>query len=112
MKRIDAIIRHAKLDDVKQALTELGVTGMTVLEVRGFGRQRGHREQYRGAEYIIDYLPKLMIIVYASDELTPVIVETIVEVCGTGQMGDGKIAVYNIDELFRIRTGESGDTAL
>ncbi|MCA9047565.1 MAG: P-II family nitrogen regulator [Planctomycetaceae bacterium] len=112
MKRIDAIIRFYKLEDVKGALTELGVTGMTVIEVRGFGRQRGHKETYRGAEYIVDFVPKVMLIVYASDELTPVIVETIVENSRTGEMGDGKIAVYNIEELIRIRTGESGNTAL
>lgn len=111
MKRIDAITRHFKLEDVKQVLKELAITALTVDEVHGFGRQSGHQNHYRGAEYIIDFAPKVMIMVYASDELTPVVVETIVETARASEMGDGKIAVYNIEDLIRIRTGESKDTA-
>lgn len=111
MKRIEAIIRHIKLEEVKDALSSLGVMGMTVVEVRGFGRQRGQIESYRGAEYAVDFVPKLMIILYVPDEQVTVVVDTIVQCTRTGRIGDGKIAVTNLEELIRIRTGERDDLA-
>ena len=112
MKKIEAVIRHFKLEEVKDALTEVGVQGMTVSEVRGFGRQKGHKEQYRGAEYTVDFLPKATLEVIVSDEQAPSVIETIVRTARTGQIGDGKIFVTNLGEMIRIRTGETGDSAL
>jgi len=112
MKKIEAIIKPFKLDDVKSALNELGVTGMTVSEVRGFGRQRGHTEVYRGAEYIIDFLPKTRIEVVLEDGLVAGAVEAIQRAARTDKIGDGKIFVSNIEEAIRIRTGERGPDAV
>lgn len=112
MKKIEAIIRHFKLEEVKDALTQVGVQGMTVSEVRGFGRQKGHKEQYRGAEYTVDFLPKAKMEVVVSDEQADQVIDTIVRTAGTGQIGDGKIFVTTLDEMIRIRTGERGDAAL
>lgn len=112
MKKIEAIIRHFKLEDVKNGLTAIGIHGMTVSEVRGFGRQKGHKEHYRGAEYTVDFVPKVKIEVVASDEQMQAVIEKIVETARTGQIGDGKIFVSNLSETIRIRTGEAGDSAL
>jgi nitrogen regulatory protein P-II 1 len=112
MKKIEAIIRHFKLEEVKDALTEVGVHGMTVSEVRGFGRQKGHKEQYRGAEYTVDFLPKAKMEIVVSDEQSQDVIDTILRTARTGQIGDGKIFVSNIAEMVRIRTGETGDEAL
>ena len=112
MKKIEAIIRHFKLEEVKDALTSAGVQGMTVSEVRGFGRQKGHKEQYRGAEYTVDFLPKVKIEVVVSDNQSQDVIDTILRTARTGQIGDGKIFVTKLDEMIRIRTGETGDTAL
>lgn len=112
MKKIEALIRHYKLDDVKEALNEVGIKGMTVTEVRGFGRQKGHTETYRGAEYAVDFIPKIKIeIVLADDELASVI-DKICTAAKTGQVGDGKIFVTDPSDVIRIRTGESGETAI
>ncbi|MBD3672128.1 MAG: P-II family nitrogen regulator [Planctomycetaceae bacterium] len=112
MKKIEAIIRHFKLEDVKTALTEAGALGMTITEVRGFGRQKGHKEQYRGAEYTVDFMPKAkMEIVVADDELDA-IVKLIVDSARTGQVGDGKIFITDLTDVLRIRTGETGAEAL
>ena len=112
MKKIECIIRHYKLEEVKDALTEKGVQGMTVSEVRGFGRQKGHKEQYRGAEYTVDFLPKAKIEVVVSDAMAKTVVDTIVATAQTGQIGDGKIFVSDLTETVRIRTGETGEAAL
>ena len=112
MKKIEAIIRHFKLEEVKDALTSVGVQGMTVSEVRGFGRQKGHKEQYRGAEYTVDFLPKAKMEVVVSDEQEQSVIDTILRSARTGQIGDGKIFITNLEEMIRIRTGETGDTAL
>lgn len=112
MKKIEAIIRHFKLEEVKDALSSVGVQGMTVSEVRGFGRQKGHKEQYRGAEYTVDFLPKAKMEVVVSDEQAQNVIDTIVRTARTGQIGDGKIFITNLDEMIRIRTGETGDAAL
>ncbi len=112
MKKVEAIIRHYKLDDVKEALQRVGVQGMTVTEVKGFGRQKGHKEQYRGAEYIVDFVPKLKIELAIPDELLDDVIETLLSSARTGQIGDGKIFVTTLDEAVRIRTGERGPTAL
>ena len=112
MKRIEAIIRHATLNAVKDALVALGITGMTVTEVRGHGRQRGQSEIYRGTEYRVDFVPKTLIVLYVSDSQAPAVLDTIVRTARTGQIGDGKIAVYAIEDLIRIRTGERGEEAL
>ena len=109
MKKIDAIIKPFKLEEVKDALTELGVYGMTVSEVRGFGRQKGHKEAYRGTEYTIEFVPKTKIEVVVSDGLSDKVVETIIRTAKTGSIGDGKIFVYNLEGVVRIRTGETGD---
>ena len=112
MKKIEAIIRHFKLEEVKDALTGAGVQGMTVTEVRGFGRQKGHKEQYRGAEYTVDFLPKVKLeVVVAEGEVTKV-VQLISTTARTGQIGDGKIFVTNLDDVIRIRTGETGSEAI
>jgi nitrogen regulatory protein P-II 1 len=112
MKKIEAIIKPFKLDEVKEALHEVGVTGMTVLEVRGFGRQKGHTEVYRGAEYIIDFLPKVKIEVVVDDVLVGRAVEAIQQAARTDKIGDGKIFVVDIEEAVRIRTGERGPDAV
>lgn len=112
MKKIEAIIKPFKLDEVKDALNEIGIQGMTVTEVKGFGRQKGHTELYRGAEYVVDFIPKIKVEVVTSDSLALKVVSTIEQVAKTGKIGDGKIFVYHIDEAVRIRTGERGETAV
>ncbi len=112
MKKIEAIIKPFKLDDVKEKLTNLGIKGMTVSEVRGFGRQKGHTEIYRGAEYVVDFLPKIKIEVVVSDRQAGEIIEALRHAANTGKMGDGKIFVIPVDECIRIRTGETGEGAL
>jgi len=112
MKKIEAIIKPFKLDDVKEALTEIGVIGMTVTEVRGFGRQKGHTELYRGSEYTVDFLPKVRIEVVVPDHLVDKVVSTIAGAAKTGSIGDGKVFVMPIDEATRIRTGERGESAI
>lgn len=112
MKLITAIIKPFRLDDVRNALSEVGVSGMTVTEVKGFGRQRGHTELYRGAEYVVDFLPKSKIEIAVSDDLVEQAIEAIVSAARTGKVGDGKIFVTDIEQTIRIRTGDSGDSAL
>lgn len=112
MKKIEAIIRHYKLEDVKNALSKAGMQGMTVTEVRGFGRQRGHKETYRGTEYTVDFLPKVKLDVVVADDEVSKAVETIMEVGRTGQVGDGKIFITSLAEVIRIRTGETGPDAI
>jgi nitrogen regulatory protein P-II 1 len=112
MKKIEAVIRHFKLEEVKNALTAANIVGMTVTEVRGFGRQRGHKEQYRGAEYTVDFLPKLKVELVVNDEEVEKAVKIIIESARTGKVGDGKIFITPIDEVIRIRTGETGNTAI
>ena len=112
MRKIEAIIKPFKLDDVKEALNELGVVGMTVTEVRGFGRQKGHTELYRGSEYTIDFLPKVKVEVVVPDELVDKVVSTIVTAAKTGSIGDGKVFVLPMGEAIRIRTGEKGESAI
>jgi nitrogen regulatory protein PII len=112
MKKIEAIIKPFKLDEVKNALNELGIHGMTVTEVQGFGRQKGHVELYRGAEYNIAFVPKVKVEVVVADEMTAKVVAVIQEQAKTGNIGDGKIFVYTIEEVIRIRTGEQGNQAL
>lgn len=112
MKKIEAIIRHFKLEEIKNALNEIGVAGMTVTEVKGFGRQKGHTEMYRGTEYAIDFVPKVKIEVVCNEEALQTIVDTVVTKAQTGQMGDGKIFVTELSEAIRIRTGEKGVDAI
>ena len=112
MKKIEAVIRHFKLEDVKNALSELGIHGMTVSEVRGFGRQKGHTEMYRGTEYAVDFVPKQKIEVVCADSQLQKVLDTILKTAQTGQIGDGKIFVSSLDETIRIRTGETGEDAL
>ena len=112
MKKIEAIIRHFKLEDVKSALTEAGVMGMTITEVRGFGRQKGHKEQYRGAEYTVDFMPKAKMEIVVSDDQLDSVVKIVVDNARTGQVGDGKIFITDLTDVLRIRTGESGADAL
>ncbi len=112
MKKIEAIIKPFKLDEVKATLQERGVQGMTVTEVKGFGRQKGHTEFYRGAEYVVDFLPKMKIEVVVPDELLDEVVEGIVSSARTGKIGDGKIFIYDVKESIRIRTGEKGEEAI
>ncbi len=112
MKKIEAIVKPFKLDEVKNALTKIGVQGMTVTEVKGFGRQKGHTEVYRGAEYKIDFLPKSKIELILTDELVPQVIETIERAAKTGKIGDGKIFVTPVEEIIRIRTGERGRDAI
>ena len=112
MKKIEAIVRPSRLEEIKDALTAIGVTGMTVSEVKGFGRQRGHTELYRGAEYVIDFLPKMMIETVVRDEMAAQVIDVISNTTRTGKVGDGKIFVVNIDEAIRLRTGERGESAL
>ena len=112
MKKVEAIVRHFKLEDVKNALAEIGVDGMTVSEVRGFGRQKGHTEMYRGTEYAVDFVPKVKIEVVCSDDNLQRVVDSLLRSAQTGQIGDGKIFVTDLRESIRIRTGETGEDAL
>ncbi|MGB9766407.1 MAG: P-II family nitrogen regulator [Sulfurihydrogenibium sp.] len=112
MKKVEAIIKPFKLDEVKDALTNIGIYGMTVSEVKGFGRQKGHTELYRGAEYVIDFLPKLKIEVVVDDQQVEKVVEAIMQAARTGRIGDGKIFIIPIDDVIRIRTGERGPEAV
>ncbi|RYD64306.1 MAG: P-II family nitrogen regulator [Sphingomonadales bacterium] len=112
MKKIEAIIKPFKLDEVKEALHDIGVSGITVTEARGFGRQKGHTELYRGAEYVVDFLPKVKLEVVVDDSLAPRVVEAIAAAAQTGRIGDGKIFVIPIEEAVRIRTGERGSDAI
>lgn len=112
MKLITAIIKPFKLDDVREVLSEIGVQGITVTEVKGFGRQKGHTELYRGAEYVVDFLPKVKIEVAIDDDLVDRVIEAIGKAANTGKIGDGKIFVFNLEQAIRIRTGESGPEAL
>ena len=112
MKLVTAIVKPFRLDDVRNALGEVGIQGMTVSEVKGFGRQRGHTELYRGAEYVVDFLPKAKIEVAVSDDIVDRVVEAVIDAAKTGKVGDGKIFVTSIEQVWRIRTGETGDSAL
>ncbi len=112
MKKIEAVIKPFKLDEVKEALNDVGIQGITVLEAKGFGRQKGHTELYRGAEYVVDFLPKVKIEVVVDDALTDTVVEAIQNAAQTGRIGDGKIFISTIDEAIRIRTGETGPDAV
>jgi len=112
MKKIEAIIKPFKLDEVREALSELGISGMTVTEVKGFGRQKGHTELYRGAEYVVDFLPKVKLGLVVSDDRVDAAIEAIVKAAHTGKIGDGKIFVTPVEHVVRIRTGETNDAAL
>jgi len=112
MKMVTAIVKPFKLDDVREALSEIGVQGITVTEVKGFGRQKGHTELYRGAEYVVDFLPKIKVEAAVPDELVEQVIEAISKAANTGKIGDGKIFVFNIEQAIRIRTGETGTDAL
>ena len=112
MKKIEAIIKPFKLDEVREALSDIGVTGLTVTEVKGFGRQKGHTELYRGAEYVVDFLPKVKVEVVVAASLIDKAVEAIINAARTGKIGDGKIFVYPVEQVIRIRTGESGEAAI
>ncbi len=112
MKKVEAIIKPFKLDDVREALSEIGIAGMTATEVKGFGRQKGHTELYRGAEYVVDFLPKVRIEVVIEDDKVDECIETITDAARTGKIGDGKIFVSNVDRVVRIRTGEQGPEAI
>ena len=112
MKKIEAVIKPFKLDEVKEALSKIGINGMTVLDSKGFGRQKGHTELYRGAEYIVDFIPKIKIEVVIEDKMLQKAIDTIQKTANTGKIGDGKIFVSNIEEAIRIRTGEKGNSAI
>jgi nitrogen regulatory protein PII len=112
MKQVVAIIKPFKLDDVRESLSEIGITGMTVSEVKGFGRQKGHTELYRGAEYVVDFLPKLKLEISIDDGVVDSVIEAITKAANTGKIGDGKIFVYPLEQVVRIRTGETGPEAL
>lgn len=112
MKKIEAIIKPFRLDDVREALSDVGITGMTVTEVRGFGRQKGHTELYRGAEYAVDFLPKVKLEIIVLDEQVEQCIEAIMESAQTGKIGDGKIFVYDVERVIRIRTGEENEDAI
>jgi nitrogen regulatory protein P-II 1 len=112
MKKIEAVIKPFKLDEVREALSEVGVTGLTVTEVKGFGRQKGHTELYRGAEYVVDFLPKVKVEVVVVDKMVEQTIEAIVKAARTGKIGDGKIFVTAVEQVIRIRTGESGEAAV
>jgi nitrogen regulatory protein P-II 1 len=112
MKKIEAVIKPFKLDEVRDALNEIGIQGMTVTEVKGFGRQKGHTELYRGAEYVVDFIPKIKIEIVASDSLLSKVVAVIEAAAKTGKIGDGKIFVYPVEDIIRIRTGERGESAV
>lgn len=112
MKKVEAIVKPFKLDDVKESLKEIGIQGLTVTEVKGFGRQKGHTELYRGAEYVIDFLPKIKLEIVVSDDMVSKVIDAIMDSAKTGKIGDGKIFVLPMEEVIRIRTGERGDEAL
>ncbi|MBT0654073.1 P-II family nitrogen regulator [Geomobilimonas luticola] len=112
MKKVEAIIKPFKLDEVKEALNEIGIQGITVAEVKGFGRQKGHTELYRGAEYVVDFIPKIKMEIIVSDDVVSKVVDTIEQAAKTGRIGDGKIFVTTVEEVVRIRTGERGEDAL
>jgi nitrogen regulatory protein P-II 1 len=112
MKQVTAIIKPFKLDEVREALAEVGVTGLTVTEVKGFGRQKGHTELYRGAEYVVDFLPKVKIEVVVDDSVVDNVVDAVIKAARTGKIGDGKIFVQNVEQVVRIRTGETGASAV
>ncbi|MBQ5459544.1 MAG: P-II family nitrogen regulator [Rhodocyclaceae bacterium] len=112
MKKIEAIVKPFKLDEVREALTEVGINGLTVTEVKGFGRQKGHSEIYRGAEYVVDFLPKIKIEIVLADDVVDQAVEAIIRAAHTGKIGDGKIFVTPVEQVIRIRTGETGETAV
>jgi nitrogen regulatory protein P-II 1 len=112
MKKVEAIIRPFKLDDVRSALSEIGIRGMTITEVKGYGRQKGHTELYRGAEYKIDFIPKVKIEIVVRDDMVDDVVRTIIRSARTGQVGDGKIFISNIEEAIRVRTEEAGESAI
>jgi nitrogen regulatory protein P-II 1 len=112
MKKIEAIIKPFKLDEVREALSTLGVSGLTVTEVKGFGRQKGHTELYRGAEYVVDFLPKIKLELVVPDTMAEVALEAIIKAARTGKIGDGKIFVSNVEQVVRIRTGETGESAV
>jgi nitrogen regulatory protein P-II 1 len=112
MKKVEAIIKPFKLDEVREALSEIGVSGLTVTEVKGFGRQKGHTELYRGAEYVVDFLPKVKVEVILAEALVERAIEAIVKAAHTGKIGDGKIFVTSVEQVVRIRTGESGEAAV
>ena len=112
MKKIEAVVKPFKLDEVREALSAIGVTGLTVTEVKGFGRQKGHTELYRGAEYVVDFLPKVKVEVVVADKLVETAIEAIIKAARTGKIGDGKIFVTSVEQVIRIRTGERGSDAL
>jgi len=112
MRKVEAVIKPFKLDEVKEALNEIGVQGLTVSEVKGFGRQKGHSELYRGAEYVVDFIPKIKLEIIVADDVVGKVVEVIAEAAKTGRIGDGKIFVTPVDEVVRIRTGERGEEAI
>ncbi len=112
MKLVQAVIKPFKLDDVREALTEIGITGMTAIEVKGFGRQKGHTELYRGAEYVVDFLPKIKLEIVITDDQVDAVIEAITQAAQTGKIGDGKIFVLPVEQAIRIRTGEEGNDAV
>ena len=112
MKKIDAVVKPFKLDEVREALSEIGVSGLTVTEVKGFGRQKGHTELYRGAEYVVDFLPKVKIEIVVADNMVEQVIESIVKAARTGKIGDGKIFVSSVEQVVRIRTGEANEAAI
>ncbi len=112
MKKIDAVVKPFKLDEVREALSEIGVSGLTVTEVKGFGRQKGHTELYRGAEYVVDFLPKVKIEIVVADNMVEQAIESIVKAARTGKIGDGKIFVTSVEQVVRIRTGETNEAAI
>ena len=112
MKKVEAIIKPFKLEEVKEALAKVGIQGLTVTEVKGFGRQKGHKELYRGAEYVVEFLPKVKLEIVIPDEKLKEVVEAVVKAASTGRIGDGKIFVVNVEDAIRIRTGESGEIAI
>ena len=112
MKKVEAVVKPFKLDEVREALSDIGVSGLTVTEVKGFGRQKGHTELYRGAEYVVDFLPKVKVEVVIADTLVERAIEAIIKAARTGKIGDGKIFVTNVEQAVRIRTGESGEAAV
>jgi len=112
LKKVEAIIKPFKLDEVKEALNEVGIQGITVSEVKGFGRQKGHTELYRGAEYVVDFIPKIKMEIIVNDEIVGKVIETIEQAAKTGRIGDGKIFVTSVEEVIRIRTGERGEDAI
>jgi nitrogen regulatory protein P-II 1 len=112
MKKIEAIIKPFKLDEVREALSELGIMGLTATEVKGFGRQKGHTELYRGAEYVVDFLPKVKLDIFVADAIVDKVIDSITKTAHTGKIGDGKIFVMNVEDAIRIRTGEKGDAAI